>query len=258
MEERPRRELFEFAFFRKYDDALSFLSGLAAPEAWDFEGTEKRYSILKSYLEHTFRKVNSEKEIAYTADNSYSCFNTGLVTANLEPIYAFFERNKVPQPKQAYFFRAFLKESDRQLLSNFAKYPKRANYFEHPEELIFNPNCELIVNMDHIVEENRERFPKSFQDLPNDEVIRRLEGAIQECKKRVKTNYTLAVPQYYDGRIQLLLPLNLTYSSSNPDLALAVSRIRDDTYTARTCLTLKMAYTNARLIVKPQSIWLHP
>lgn len=71
-------------------------------------------------------------------------------------------------------------------------------------------------------------------------------------------NYKIAVPQYYDGKIQLLLPLCLTSGSPNPDLALVVHRLNDKTYTARTCLTLKMAYNNARLIVKPQSNWLKP
>ena len=45
---------------------------------------------------------------------------------------------------------------------------------------------------------------------------------------------------------------------TNPDLALVVHKIENNTYTARTCLTLKMAYNNARLIVKPQSTWLKP
>jgi len=38
----------------------------------------------------------------------------------------------------------------------------------------------------------------------------------------VYPNYKIAVPQYYDGKIQLLLPLCLTSGSPNPDLALVV------------------------------------
>ena len=83
-------------------------------------------------------------------------------------------------------------------------------------------------------------------------------GAIDEVKKKVRTNYKIAVPQYYDGKIQLLLPLYFTSGSSNPDLALVAHKLNDNTYTARTCLTLKVAYNNARLIVKPQSNWLKP
>lgn len=103
-----------------------------------------------------------------------------------------------------------------------------------------------------------EIYSNPFQALDSGEIRRRLDGAIEEVKKRVKTNYKLAVPQFYNNRIQLLLPLNLTAGSPNPDLALAIHKISADTYTARTCLTLKMAYNNARLIVKPQSVWLRP
>jgi hypothetical protein len=85
-----------------------------------------------------------------------------------------------------------------------------------------------------------------------------LVGAIEEVKKKIKTNYKIAVPQYYRGKIQLLLPLCLTPHSPNPDLALAIYKVDENIYCAKTCFTLKMAYTNARLIVKPQSDWLKP
>ncbi len=79
----------------------------------------------------------------------------------------------------------------------------------------------------------------------------------EEVKRRVKTNYKIAIPQFFNNQIQLLLPLCLTPNSQNPDLALVIHRI-NNTYRANTCLTLKMAYNNARLIVKPQSSWLKP
>lgn len=70
---------------------------------------------------------------------------------------------------------------------------------------------------------------------------------------RAAANYTLAVPQFYAGRIQLLLPLCLT--GDTPELALAVQR-EDGFYSARTCLTLEMAYNNARLICRPETSWI--
>lgn len=48
----------------------------------------------------------------------------------------------------------------------------------------------------------------------------------------------MAGAQFYDGRIQLLLPLCLT--GDKPELALTIQR-EDDFYAARTCLTLDMA-----------------
>lgn len=200
--------------------------------------------------------------MGFTPANSHACFNTGLVTKNLEPIFAFFEANRNPNPNgghSPFCFKAFLRKSDYQLLKTFPDVrPDIADFFQKPEDLIFDPRCKLIPQIDHIIQDNLNRFPAHIQCLDSNEIRRRLDGAIEEVKKRVKTNYKLAVPQFYNNRIQLLLPLNMTPGSPNPDLALAIHKISQDTYTARTCLTLKMAYNNARLIVKPQSVWLKP
>ena len=94
--------------------------------------------------------------------------------------------------------------------------------------------------------------------MGEDGIRRQLVGAIDEVIKKVRTNYKIAVPQYYRNKIQLLLPLCLTPGSPNPDLALVIYKVDEQTYCARTCLTIQMAYTNARLIVRPQSDWLKP
>ena len=39
------------------------------------------------------------------------------------------------------------------------------------------------------------------------------------------------------------------------DVAIAVTK-KDNSYQGHTCLTLDMAYNNARLIAKPESTWL--
>jgi hypothetical protein len=254
-------ELFKFALFPGYDNSIRFLAEtLADNEDWDFSDTvNKRHTILRNYLEFTFRKLLQEKKVAFTSDNKFASFNTGLVTDNLEDIYAFFEEYKNPKPgfTTPYCFKAFLKRSDNQLLRQFShNLPDIADYFDKPELLIFNPKCDLIPDLDHIIGDNISRFPSHLQSADDAELRRQLIGSIEEVKKKVRTNYKIAVPQYYDGKIQLLLPLCLTSGSPNADLALVVHKLNDKTYTARTCLTLKMAYNNARLIVKPQSNWL--
>jgi hypothetical protein len=254
-------QLFDFAYFPNYNGSITYLAeNLADPEDWDFsDAPTKTYSILKSYLEFTFRKLRLERKIVFTSDNQFAAFNVGLTTPNLEEIFAFFELYRNPNPlfTTAYCFKAFLRKSDNQILKYFAdSIPDMANYFEKPELLIFNPKCNLIPDIEHIIGDNICRFPPQLQSADSGELRRQLFGAIDEVKKKVRTNYKIAIPQYYDGKIQLLLPLCLTSGSPNPDLALVVSRLNEITYTARTCLTLKMAYNNARLIVKPQSDWL--
>lgn len=70
-----------------------------------------------------------------------------------------------------------------------------------------------------------------------------------------RANYKLAVPQYFNCNIQLLLPLCLN-DGITPDMALVVSKNEAGFYQGHTCLTLEMAYSNARLIAKPQNNWL--
>ena len=73
-------------------------------------------------------------------------------------------------------------------------------------------------------------------------------------------NYKLAVPQYFSGKIQLLLPLYFG-KENKPYLALTLTKVENDNsgyYLAHTCLTMDMAYNNARLIAKPESNWLLP
>ena len=99
MNENHKFQLFEFAYFPKYEEAIRNLAeNLADPETRDFsDATQKKYPILKNYLEHTFRKLKIEKKIAYTRDSVHACFNTGLVTRLLEPIFALFEINRNTQ-----------------------------------------------------------------------------------------------------------------------------------------------------------------
>ena len=260
-----RMELFKFAYFPKYHDAIKFLAEELAnkDDQWDFSDSKVvNHSILKNYLEHMFRKLQQEGKICFTMDNSFASFNTGLVTDNWEEVFAFFEAYKNPKPNHEnppFCFKAFLKKSSIELLKNFHDHlPEIADFFQKPEELIFNPKCNLVPDIDHIIEDNKERFPSHMQHYDSAEIRRKLEGAIEEVRRKVRTNYKIAVPQYFNGKIQLLLPLCLTPNSPNPDLALVVYKLNDTTYSSRTCLTLKMAYNNARLIVKPQSSWLKP
>ena len=85
-----------------------------------------------------------------------------------------------------------------------------------------------------------------------------LKGEIDTMKKKVAANYKIAVPQYFNGKIQLLLPLCMK-DGVTPDLALVVTKNESGNfYQGHTCLTMEMAYNNARLIAKPESNWLIP
>ncbi len=81
-------------------------------------------------------------------------------------------------------------------------------------------------------------------------------GAIDTVKRMLEANYKTAIPQFYKGKMQLLVPICLQ-APNVPDLALTCMKTDDKSkYLASTCLTLEMAYNNARLIAKPESNWL--
>jgi hypothetical protein len=85
-----------------------------------------------------------------------------------------------------------------------------------------------------------------------------IEGAIKELRERLRRNYKLAVPHWYDDKVQLLLPLAIT-DDSKADFALVADKDKDRRkYLVRTILTLDQAYIDARLITAPDRAWLNP
>jgi len=86
-------ELFDFAFVPDFDARLTELKDLAEDEDWEYHNTPTthRRPILYNYIRYTYRRVAEENKIGLSEDGGYSCFNTGLVTPNQEPIYASFQ-----------------------------------------------------------------------------------------------------------------------------------------------------------------------
>ena len=104
--------------------------------------------------------------------------------------------------------------------------------------------------------ENRKRIDSILGNSQN--IPSLLRGEIDTMKKKVSANYKIAVPQYFNGKIQLLLPLCLK-DGKTPDLALVVTKNdKGNFYQGHTCLTMDMAYNNARLIARSESNWLVP
>ncbi|MBR3872338.1 MAG: DUF3825 domain-containing protein [Paludibacteraceae bacterium] len=244
-------KLFDYAWFSDYHNSIEELKNLAMNEDWDYKKKPLgKNPILENYIKHTFVKLSEEHKIL--EQNGYSIFNTGLVTDYQEEIYALFQANRRPGSIKWYFI-GWRKASDRDLVK-FTSLPENANYFDNSSDLIYDTNLELRLNINHIIDDNLLRFPPSLQTMDKYQLGVLLQGTIEDAKKRIRRNYKTAVPQYYGGRLQLLLPLCLT-SKANADLALVIEK-ENGVYRASTCLTLDMAINNARLIAKPDDEWL--
>ena len=139
-------------------------------------------------------------------------------------------------------------------LSKIAELPRIATFFNSIDDLFFDTKLELRLNAEHILRDNYERFPDELKQYNNIMLVNLLEGAIKIAKKKIERNYKTAVPQFFDNKIQFLIPLCLL-DTQKPDIAIAISKDTNYYYGA-TCLTMDLAYNNARLIVKPESDWL--
>lgn len=255
----------DFAYFFNFYKALDSLQALAAEENWTYSAPNDRRNqnnpILENYIHHTFKRLKAEyiaagaedKQRKIYIDDRIACFNTGLFTKNYNPIYAVFYPARREGDRKPFTFLSFEQHSSNKLES-VKELPRRANYFTNISELIYDPTIKIRANIEHILQENIERFPQSLREDPM--LVTIFTGAVELAQKRVQANYRAAVPTYYRNEICLMLPLALT-SPQKTDLALAIKR-NDGFYTAKTILTLDMAYNDARLIAKPDSDWLIP
>lgn len=233
---------FEYmAYFKvNWNKYTEQLSKIADEENWS-NPTYPNNGILANYIVKTYDKLTSEKKIVIGQD--YALFNTGLFNKYYDPIYAYQSGTEIS------FFTGYELSS-----IGIIDRPERANYFENSDLLLFDWHYPIDVYYKHILddEKNKNRLPQEFLNSGNK--INIINGALDTMKKRVSANYKLAIPQYYEGKIQLLLPLCLM-SDNKPDVAIAVTK-KNNCYQGHTCLTLDMAYNNARLIAKPESNWL--
>lgn len=247
-----------FAWFPgDFDDIFDKLSKIIETEDWDYQFTETQYKkpILVNYLKYTYKRVAEEKKIALSLDGQYACFNTGLVTEHQEPVYALFEANKKINTNP-WVFKEWSRKGER-TLNNFPELPEIAHYFDDPTCLVFDARKELRVNIEHIIEGTpRERFPEPYKSMDDYALQTVIRGAIDNAKERVRRSYKTAIPHFYEGEVQLLLPLCLN-NPKRADLALVIER-HSTFYRAATCLSLDMAYTDARLLAKPDKDWLQP
>lgn len=104
-----------------------------------------------------------------------------------------------------------------------------------------------------------ESYDSILQDLKKE-----LDHAIKFAQKKVRWDYTTAVPIYYPRKrnFAFLLPLSFGHDKSKVDCALVVQRLEKNEKTGRwlyqgqTILTPSMAYNDARLLKRPDVSWL--
>jgi cold shock CspA family protein len=276
--------LYRFAALGDEDEMLRQLEQkVLEGERWEYKSSRqsRRFPILWSYLFYTFERLQEEdrgtaegdRKVTLSCTRDRAAFNTGLVDKMYRPIFAVFSKRLRHRPGEPLWeFQDFVCSGElvrgQSYMSKFAPLPERAQYFSNPKDVVFDTSLRLDAISEHIVGDRGFRLPKKLRDrIPPDmaapEKIQAflsdfLRLAIDRAIERVKWNYKTAVPQYYfeQSQLQLLLPLCID-DPRKVDLALAIER-DEAAYVGRTILELDWAYSNARLIARPDSDWLTP
>lgn len=274
-----RKPLEKFAYLPNFEQHLQRLASLS-DESWDYQPLVRNegFPVLKNYLMYTFSRLKREEKQTEVSKINYAtttvswngeerqvanaCINTGLADKYQQDIFAYFEENlnKKYCKDPGWVLKGFF-PANKGPMALFAVKPEAANYLQDLDslcDLLFDPDRKLTLCYDHLLEERDSRFPENLRSKSISEagIIAQLDLAVQKAVKRVRRNYKAAVPQYFNHKIQLLLPLCLE-SDDVVDLALVVEK-KGNEYFASAVLDLEKAYSNARLIAKPDREWLIP
>lgn len=155
-------------------------------------------------------------------------------------------------------------DSTHVLIDNISRFPIDFLKENCPNDFLIVDGLDIDdVNKKHYKDKTREEyFKKLGQKISNDLKIlnrlkNRVDAAIDLAEKRVEWNYRTAIPMYNPRKekCSLLFPLALI-EEGRIDLALVVERTQSGNYQGHTVLTLNLAYSNSRLITRPDSDWL--
>lgn len=257
MEEKDLSFIHHYAFCGGevgFNKMLQHLSDIAEDEKWTFDENRPN-SILKKYIIGTFSQCFKQRKILVSNDGQFSCFNTGLLTNNGNDIIGLFKKND-HEEAQPWILTGFKDKCHRDFLDVFFEVPKLATYTEDYRQLYFNPNYNIVVNTDHILDDNWERI-SGVIDFDKIVVKSLLFGAIEDAKLRICRNLRLVVPQFYRDEIMYLVPIKIPKNDGSYEtMALAVELTDTEQYRANTIFTKEIAYEKARLLMKPESNWL--
>lgn len=246
----------------KYNQKLEMLAKMAQPEKWTYKKIQDSdpFRILRNYIQFTYNRIDEENKFIDSADGTFRCMNTGLLTKYNQEIIAIFSKNEM-QGKQPWFFNGFFKETDKFFTTNFSSLPPLADYGNNVKDLIYDSSLELILKKEHIIDDNFDRFVDA--GYSNKELISvLLDSAKDTLEKKLKRNFKLALPFYYhntetgESKIQLLAPLY--FPGAPVRLALVLNKIQSEAkeyYEGVTVLPVEWAYMNSRLIAKPDEEW---
>ena len=257
-------DLFDFGYFPRWLDAMDTLEAMAQPEPWAFPDSDQEARannlnpILERYINNVYMRAatlyneaptQEARDNLVTIRHDFAAFDTGLVTPQYTPILAYFARNTRPGERR-WYFKGWATPGST-MLARASPLPQRVPF---ATEKIYNPTWPIRVNARHMLqdENNLQRIPPAVRHSKYLTLL--LETAVELARRQAAICPGIVVPQYYQRRIQFLLPISLT-DPDTTDLAMTLTP-GDGYYIASTMLTLRMAYLNARPVGRSLAPWL--
>ena len=291
----PSQALTQWASFGNWKEAISSLHSICLQERWHYKEVTPNnpFPILSSYLKYTFYRLTKEKG-KILMEGNYAAFNTGLVDRRYEPIFALFTKTPAGvRPWRLINFCIAGEDDGKLLAKTFNPMPPRAHYFDRIADMLYDTLApKPVCDWQHIIIENSDRLPyhfleevkpkgfelRHFDSLSYDEredyyrnlsksivddsksyrnITNRFKDALELALKRIDWNFKTAIPTYFprDNKMSLLLPLSLV-DDEKVDISLVVEKAASGNYLGHTILPLDWAYSNARLVCRPDSDWL--
>lgn len=277
--------------------AIPQLAKLADKEDWslktDWPPKTDPYGGLEYYLKSVYEHLLQEKKakekkgedqrvfVTPVADKDAIVFCTGLVTPISDGAHYIYAYCSNPDENGVCQQVEWLTRYDPRLSfeddSKNHGLPYPPNWVSQPERLLFdyrhgsiNEN-QIAFLYPHIFVNLRERLPKSVRDWFNDQFRsyeededkfkKYLHGAWRKTRKILQKSFKVAIPTYYRGKIQLLVPLYLDGNNENEASVALVVALNENKekkcwYFCPTCLSLDMARVDSRVITRIDDTWL--
>lgn len=250
------------------------------------------YEILESYLRTVFAALLQEHncpgslnfgKIRFSKDGNYALFNTGLLSkyaTDLIVIGEVFPKDRTTNDhitlSNPFVLRRGKTELREKGFESSDADVDMVSFFDQVSQIVYDATAEVdtddIEKLRHCIEEGitRGRFPQKCKEQYDRGELEDLTDtfikAIRRAERIARRNYKYVVPQYRTSatgnRIQFLMPIYmLAKYEESPDFALVLSESvigGQKFYKPETVLELAWAYNNARVICKPDDMWLNP
>lgn len=249
-------------------DSLSHLySLLLDKEHWYSNSSANKYARLKYYIKHSLKLSKNflkdvEGSVIYNRDETKLLFNTrlyckyGYYIVMMADIINQQSVVNMTVVEPGAFVTCYGFETEAR--------PEPFNIAEHISDYVFDAsesNFNLLDSqrLKHVIIDRVNRMGSLDNKCGDLDLSLAIQNSVKIAIQLSKTNPSYVHPMYSVeyNEIQFLIPLHINFNQLNsPRCALVVRKNEVGVWTLQTVLDLNQAYTNARIVRRPDELWL--